>query len=175
VPPSRKYWEILLSLAYIDPTVARYVHSSYSEHIHVERSKVIDFDHCSKTVWYSINKKYASMSGSKQYDVAFSVYDEIRDIIASISERAGVEHASFGTKCSALETMRKIGKTSCLSSGDTLAHEVQKQASHDTSFVDGMFEVVDAMSDAECEKMCAVHDGRSTFLDKMEELAGACG
>jgi hypothetical protein len=133
---------------------------AYVEYLNVKRFKVIDFDHYSKSVWYSINKNYASMSGSKQYDVSFSVYDKIRDIVSSISERAGVDHASFGTKKSALGTMRNIGKTICLNGGDTLGHEVQQQASHDTSFVDGMFEVVDAMSEAEREKMCALYDGR---------------
>jgi hypothetical protein len=57
-------------------------------------------------------------------------------------------------------------------------HEVQKQASHDSSFVDAMYEIVDAMyeiveamSEEECQKICSMQDDRPTFLKKMEELS----
>jgi hypothetical protein len=110
------------------------------------------------------------MSGSKQYDISFQVFDDVCDSIQSIVGQASTHHASFGTKRSALETLRKIGKTICMSSNDTLGHEVQKQFSHESSFVDAVKSILDVMSDEECDKMCDLNDGRSSFLVKMEEL-----
>jgi hypothetical protein len=57
-----------------------------------------------------------------------------------------------------------------MSSNDTLGHEVQKQFSHESSFVDAVKSILDVMSDEECDKMCDLNDGRSSFLVKMEEL-----
>jgi hypothetical protein len=162
--------DLLLRLANTQPDTAKTIRLAYDVHIKRQQVQVINFDHYFHDVWNKINDQYSSLSGSKQYDMSFDVFDDVSSIIQSIAEQAGERHASFGTKASALETLRKIGMTICASSGDTLGSEVRKQFSHDSEFVDAMQTVVDALSDAECEKMCAVHDGRSTFLQKMEEL-----
>jgi hypothetical protein len=162
--------EVLLALASSEPATALVLRRAYDKHIRLEQSKVIDFDHYSKSVFYKIKNQYQSMSGSKQYDVSFLVVYEVSDIIRLIGKQAGAEHACFETKCSGLETLRKIGKTICMSSTDTLGHEVLKQFGHDSLFVDAMHEIVGAMSEEECEKMCEVNDGRSTFSRKMTEL-----
>jgi hypothetical protein len=112
------------------------------------------------------------MRGSKQYDHSFSVFSEVTSTIESIGSQAGLQHASFGTKRSGLETLRKIGKTICMSSRDTLCHEVKKQFQHDSSFVEAMDGIVAVLTIEEREKMCNLHDWRSTFLQKMEELQG---
>lgn len=69
-----------------------------------------------------------------------------------------------------METLRKIGKTICLSSNDTLGHEVQKQFQQSECFTEAMEAIVDSMNDEERAWMCEINDGRSIFAEKMEEL-----
>ena len=161
--------EILYGAALRDSTTAWELRKLYHEHVQREQSKVIDFDPDSKSVWSAINRRYSGMSGSRQYDMAFEVLESVTSTIRSIGDEASAQHTSFGTKRSALETLRKIGKTICLS-GDVIGHEVRKQFGAETVLEDAMNAVVAKMSEEECEKMCAIHDGRSTFLQKMEEL-----
>lgn len=87
-----------------------------------------------------------------------------------IGEQAGAQHVPFGTKASGLETLHKIGKTICLSSNDTLGHEIQTQFDGNPVFEDAVFAVVNVLSEEERERMCDRDDGRSTFLQKMLEL-----
>lgn len=54
-----------------------------------EQSRVVDFDSYSKSVWKSINVTYRSMSGSKQYDMAFDVANDVTDTIKSIVKQCG--------------------------------------------------------------------------------------
>lgn len=98
----------------------------------------------------------------------FSMMSEA--VIEEIGEQAGESPASFGTKQSGLEALRKIGNTTLLSC-DTIGHEVRKQFQSDSALEDAMLEIVSNMSDEECQKMCDIKEGRTTFLEKLEELA----
>jgi hypothetical protein len=157
--------QLPLAVAQSDPAAAALVRRRYDDHTRREQTKVINFDHYYKEFWYTINEQYRSLSGSKQYDISFDVYNEVRDIIQIIAQQAGVEHASFETKSSGLETLRKIAKTICMSCNDTLGHEMQQRFSQDTSLVDAMTNVVNALNDEECEDIGNMHDGRSTFIE----------
>ncbi|KAF1345041.1 hypothetical protein BDV97DRAFT_40151 [Delphinella strobiligena] len=84
---------------------------------------IIDFDHLSKEVWHELNTRYSGLSGSKQYDRAYDALGVVLDCVAEIGEQTPV-HASFGTKKSALETLRKMGRSVCLSNSDVVGHEV---------------------------------------------------
>ena len=86
---------------------------------------MIDFDHHSKEVWYVLNKKYRKASGSTQYDLAGDAYGEITSGIDDIANQYK-SHASFGTKCNAIETLRKICKSIALSDNSVTGHEVRK-------------------------------------------------
>jgi hypothetical protein len=57
-----------------------------------------------------------------------------------------------------------------MSSNDTLGREVQKRFCHNSSLVDTMTKIINAMSDAELEEMINLHNGLFTFREKMEEL-----
>ena len=59
------------------PIVSQVLLARYDEKVRKEQAKVINFDHHSKDVWYAYNIKYARLSGSKQYDVAGQVLNEI--------------------------------------------------------------------------------------------------
>ena len=162
--------QLVAQLATQEPYVSDILMKAYDDLIRQARARVINFDHYSSNVWHSINKTYKSMSGSKQYEIAFQVVDNVVSAINSIGEQAGVLQASFGTKSSGLQTLRKIGKTICLSGSDTLGHEVQKNFQHETALEDAMCNIVAFMTSEERSRLCLDDDGRSTFLDKMYEL-----
>lgn len=96
-----------------------------------EKQRVVSFDSHSGDAWYILNKKYSSSSSSssKEYDHAFDAQEEVADSIRTIHKQASGE-CSFGTKKSAMETLRKMGKSIALAPS-TLGSEVRKHFSHD--------------------------------------------
>ncbi|KAF2709417.1 hypothetical protein K504DRAFT_502146 [Pleomassaria siparia CBS 279.74] len=99
----------LLQLAQSQPNIASVLRLKYDGLLQHQRSRVCSFDHYSKSVWHTLNSN---------------------NTIRKIATEAGSAQNSFGTKQSGLETLRKIGKTICLISNDTLGNEVQQQFSH---------------------------------------------
>ncbi|KAJ5375926.1 hypothetical protein N7509_012812 [Penicillium cosmopolitanum] len=134
------------------------------------RNRVIDFDYHSKSIWKTINVTYRSMKGSRQYDIAFDVAGEISSTISSIAARC-VEFPNPRNRRSGLETLRKIGKTICLSSNDTLGHEVQQQFQSDPCLENAMCDIVSEMSAQEKEDICNEAMGSESLIAKLEELA----
>ena len=127
--------------------------------------KVIDFDHYSKTAWRAINTQYKSMKGSHQYRASFGVQEDVVGCITNIRRKCPAE-ASYGTKKSALETLRKIGKTVCMSGGDVIGLEVQKGFQIDTTLEDTMYGIVQKMTQGERDMIM-----KGDFGVKLEELA----
>ena len=63
---------------------------------------MLSVDCCSESVWKKLNKDHSSLSGSRQYDVAFDVCYEMIDIIQDIA-RQPEPLASHETRRDALE------------------------------------------------------------------------
>ncbi|KAL1985475.1 hypothetical protein VTN96DRAFT_7918 [Rasamsonia emersonii] len=124
--PSEKVNEILAQAAARHPDVLQKIQDVVTAARERERSRIINFDHYSKSVWKSLNVTYRSMSGSAQYDISFEVVEEIDGTIKHIVSQCG-RHANPQTRWNGLSVLRKIGKSIVLSGGDTLGHEVQKQ------------------------------------------------
>ncbi|KAJ5979591.1 hypothetical protein N7481_006889 [Penicillium waksmanii] len=134
-----------------------------------QRNRVIDFDYHSKSIWKTINVTYRSMKGSRQYDIAFDVAGEISSTISSIAAQC-VEYPNPRNRRSGLETLRKIGKTICLSSNDTLGHEVQQQFQSDPCLENAMCDIVSEMSSQERDDICNEAMGSESLFAKLEEL-----
>lgn len=115
----------LLEIAISVPRASDVVFRAVEENKRKEAARVINFDHLSKSVWYTLNKEYSRLSGSNQYDRSGDAYDLVTSAIGRIAHEVKVS-SSFGTKASALSTMRKIAKSIALSSNDSLGHEVRK-------------------------------------------------
>lgn len=109
------------------------------------------------------------MKSSQQYEASFEVAFTVERKIRSIASQVK-EDSSWGTKKSAIETLRKIAKTICLS-GDCIGSEVRKQFQHNDALTESMLHVVNCMSIDERVEMCNVDDGRGPFSGKMEEVA----
>jgi hypothetical protein len=132
---------------------------------------VIRFDAYSKSAWRKLNQEHSHRSGSRQYEKAFDVYYQIVEDIGEIASQAG-SVASDETRRNALEGLRKIGKTVCVSTGDTLAHEVKKHFQGGSQMTDAMLAVVHAMSDQQrlYVRDSWKPDGARQFIDTLDEL-----
>ena len=95
-----------------DPLKA-WLRTRHHEMILREQKKTINFDHYSKSVWKELNIRHARKSGSHQYEAAGDAYNCALEAISDIEGKVK-PHSSFQTKKSAMETLRKIGKTICL-------------------------------------------------------------
>ena len=113
---------------------------------------------------------YSRLSGSKQYDASFDASASVVGCINQIVKRSPKE-ASLGTKKSALETLRKIGKSICLSGTSTLGHEVRKTFQYDTCLTDAMYNILKTMSVEEREKeLMHAPEGEKNWYEKVCEL-----
>ena len=132
----------------------------------------VDFDHYSKSVWRMLNVNDSRMSSKQVYAKAASVVSDIMNIVNDIVQGATTEGVSFGTRESAVHTLRKIAKSICLCRPGQFAHEVQRDFSEGEgiAFVDGLKSIIAIMDDGEKDELCDGDDG--TFGLKMEELVG---
>lgn len=135
-----------------------------------ERVKIINFDHYSGSVWHEINGPNAEGIGSGQFNRSFDVRYEIVDIIDQIGEQAKPE-SSYGTKKSALETLRKIGKTIVLSGYDCLGSEVRKSFAYETCLEDTMYNILGTMTEDERIRVGQSADEKGALVDKVVSLS----
>lgn len=157
--------DLLLAAATQSSQVAAQVVARQNDIVDAEKTKVIDFDHFSKGVWHEMARGGGS-SGSRQYRLGLEVSVTVEETIAKIKEQSP-SHSSFGTKKSALVTLRKIAKTIVLSGNDTMGHEVINQLYQDGEPLDkAMHYVVDGMSEDERNEMRSDQE----WVDKVKEL-----
>jgi hypothetical protein len=88
--------------------------------------------------------------------------------VKSIRRQAHAD-TSFGTRKSALETLRKIGKSIVLAPS-TLGHEVLKQMQEDATLPEAMLAILASMTVE--ERLAAAHsaDEKGSLLQKMQEF-----
>jgi len=115
---------LLLDAACTHPAVAQSITSHVAAERAAEASKVHDFDHYSKSAWYSLNKEYARMRCSRQFEVGHDVASSIERMFDTMVKQSPA-HASYGTKRSAVETMRKICQSIVLADPSELAKVVR--------------------------------------------------
>ncbi|CAG8923533.1 unnamed protein product [Penicillium salamii] len=138
-----------------------------------EEARVITFDHYSSSIWREINVSYRSMRGSAQYEQAFEVASDTSSTIQSIARQCG-SNANPQTRYNGLSVLRKIGKTICLSGGNTIAHEVQKHFQSDDALVKGMIRIINSMGHDELESIANQEDTEKLYpklveLDQLSE------
>lgn len=143
---------LLLQACKIHRDVSMTVEHVTARRVRTEQARVTTFDHFSKSAWKAINVDYSSMKGSNQFDMAGNVIQQIEGYIKTI--RGGCSwYASFGMKENGLETLRKIGKTICLSGGDVIANEVQQHFQCKSHLEGAMMDIVQSMTIQEQEDL----------------------
>ena len=163
--PKGKVLEILWAAALAHPDVADRIKN---EHAEIERARVISFDYLSKSAWKTLNVEYSRLSGSHQYQKAGEAEREVARCIKTIRRGCPIE-ASLGTKRNGLETLRKIGKSICLSSIDVLGHEVQKSFQYNNILDKAMRKIAKSLSKEERETI-AFGGSADKWIEKLEEL-----
>ncbi|KAI1121428.1 hypothetical protein F5Y10DRAFT_101892 [Nemania abortiva] len=157
---------ILASLASVSPSVQTAVISSYQQKVQMMQARVIDFDTYSKTAWHILNTSgYTEGSGSEQFEASFDARADIVECINDIGKETHAE-SSYGTKLSALETLRKIAKTILLAD-DTLGSEVRKEFQHETCLADVMERIVGSMTPEEQRRAGANTDAKGSLATKL--------
>lgn len=153
-------------------TLAQMIDWTYDDIIYRERTRVINFDYHSRNAWHVLNKKYARRAGYAgagyyhESDAAEEAESAVENMLDDIVARTTTQ-SSFGTKVSAIETMRKILKSTCLVEG-VIGHELRSAGRVDwgVQFV----EVLDCFTAAELVRLRDWNDGRGPWIDKLIEL-----
>ena len=159
---------LLLGAAQANEHLASLIREQHDALLLKQSAIVINFDWLSKESWKELNVKYDRLRGSKQYDRAGDVSDAIRENIEHIQHNV-VAASSWGTKKSALGTLRKIGKSICLSSG-VIPREVRNQLYCDDTLVNAMLYVAQCMKPSERDMMLEVDCDGTSFEEKLIEL-----
>ena len=153
---------LLVRAAQTHPDIARLLKHEVDDLIQRDRARVLNFDHLSKSAWHTINS--GGGSGTEQYYAAFDAFESVTQTIKTIQDSCP-EHASFGTKKNGLETLRKIGKSICLSNNDTLSHEVRKQFQCNEDVTDTMLSILRSMTEDQLDEVA-----QSEWYHKLDEL-----
>ena len=158
---------VLLTAAQNVPDAAALIVNRRDDILREESTKVIDFDFQSKVAWHALNDPDDSRNGSRGYDAGIDAAISVSQTIAKIKKQTPA-HASFGTKKSALVTLREIGKSIALGGRwDEFSSQVIK-----TLYTEGeplekaMLEIVDAMKEDEKANM---RDNKE-WIEKVKEL-----
>ncbi|KAI0096025.1 hypothetical protein GGR51DRAFT_544455 [Nemania sp. FL0031] len=157
---------IVATLAPVSPGVQAVVASAYNEKMQIIQTQVIDFDEYSKEAWHILNtSSYTEGSGSKQFEASFDARSDVIACIDAIGEETPPE-SSYGTKLSAIETLRKIAKTILLAE-DTLGSEVRKAFQDETCLGDIMVRIAESMTPEEQRRAGAKTDAKGSLATKL--------
>ena len=157
------------------PTQAA-VQNTYDNHVRAEQQKreaekarVIDFSDRSRSAWHVLNYKYTG-TGSEEYEHSRDATCDGMQIVGTILNGAQLD-ASFGTRKSALETLRKIGK-SLMMAPSTLGSEVKKQLAYDPTLPDAMERILLEITVKQEQRLEVARstDEKGSFIDKFVEL-----
>ncbi|KAL8964330.1 MAG: hypothetical protein Q9183_004526 [Haloplaca sp. 2 TL-2023] len=164
-------FNLLLAAAQEFPSVAALVEAEYARLAKIENEKTIDFSQHSKSVWRILNVEYVKgIKSSRQFEMSQDAFLEVIDKISDIENRCP-QHASYGTKFNALESLRKIGKVICMSDSSELMREVRKSFSSDTSLEDTMMDILNTMNQEQWERFLNEDVDDVAWTERLEELA----
>ena len=169
-----RFRRILLQHASHSPYVATSILANYEEVLqaqtHREQQPVIDFGPFGKQVWHAMNTRYRDWHAWEKLDIVADVELEVERVIDKGIMRKIKPYSQFSTKKSALETLRKIGKTLFLSTS-VIADEMRSEDGLVVkALVPAMAKVVDRMTREERVSMAALDD--PDFVTQLAELMG---
>lgn len=160
----------LLAAAKESPRVSNLIESESAKIKEIESTEIIDFGYHSKSVWRTLNVDYVKgIKDSRQFEMSGEAVESVRKQIEDIGDRC-LTHASYVTKYSALETLRKIGKIIILSSDSTLGREVRESFCEDSILEDTMLDIVNSMTSEELGDLMNEPQEDMAWMDKLKEL-----
>ena len=160
---------IITQLANEHPAVAGVILSNYRVVWEKECAEIIDFNVYSANLWHDINESRGYIWDPEDIKQPYVVAEEVRETITQdIIERVK-SHSNFATKKSALETLRKVGKSVCLGMGE-VADEVRNSFFHSSDLDSGIIKILESMDREHKAMMADAEDGQ--YLQKLDELEG---
>jgi hypothetical protein len=146
---------------------------AYQTQLKVEAAKraaapPVNFDHYSKSCWYTLNKTYSRMRPSQQFMMVGDISSELDDARDRILEQAGPD-TKFETRRNALEVFRKISKSIMLCNEQQIRHEVMKDGQTLGAYADGMIQLANGMTVEERERY-----REEGYYEKLEDLQNEC-
>jgi hypothetical protein len=122
-----------------------------------------------RDVQYAVIEEHSDLSGTKQYDRAYTVIAKVVSAINSISKEACAQNIPWAIKHSALESLIQIGRI--ISDGtDTMAHEVRKYFQSNLILEDGITEIVKTLTVEERGRLCQAPGGSMSIRDWIKNL-----
>ena len=118
----------------------------------VQQTTTVDFDYLSKDVWKALNVTYGKLRGARQYELAGEAQRVVVGCIETIRMGCATV-ASYETKLNAVETLRKIGKTICMSGNEVVGREIIKAFESEKILEDTVLAIVQSMTDDERGKL----------------------
>ena len=149
--------KLLVTAAQAHPDIASLVKRSAA----AKRAEVRNFNYLSSSAWKSLNVR---VKDSQAYEFAGIAAQSIEGCSHTIQQGCR-KTTNFETKESALEALRKIGKSICLSEG-RIGREIQDDIGLNEEFVSTMLSIAESLTEEEKEKM------RPWCDDKLVELRG---
>ena len=160
--------DYLLLAAQESPKIASLIESAATAIKDAEAAEVIDFDSKSKSVWRTLNCEYSRLRQSAQFERSGDACHDVERSIQYIGDNCPA-HASYGTKRSALQTLRKIGKIICLT-GETMGRQARQHFHADRTLEKTMKGILESMSVEDRASMISERDGDTTYIEKLKEL-----
>ena len=154
--------KFLITAAKAYPEIASFVQLEVDRIAAAERAKVLDFDYLSKSAWKTLNVTYDRLKGSQAFELSGEAAQKVEECFETIRIRCP-KTASFRTKESALETLRKIGKSICLSNG-VVGHEIRKDYEHGGKLVPVMLDIAQSLTYQERERLEPWRNGKLVEL-----------
>jgi hypothetical protein len=167
--PIETIQDFLYNMCRNEPKIARAVqHTCDSYLAKLAAQPPVDFDHYSKSCWYTLNKKYARLRPSQQFEVTGDIIDELSDARTSMMKEAGPA-TRFETRRNALEVLRKISKSMMLCQEQEIRHELMNDGMLLADFAESMLELAKGMTRNERERYRV-----EGLHEKLIELQGEC-
>lgn len=160
----------LLRLAvHKDPSFASEITTAHMHKTSHVKSKATNFVHYSNSVWHTLNaKQHLDPSKARQH-AETAVHSVASDITAVASQIQ--RESSLIAKKSALETLRKIGRSICLATG-IVGDRVKEVLGTDRMFVDAVVKVAASFTEDDRRTLWAGGSGTEIVkrLDQLDEL-----
>ena len=148
---SKAIAKLLITAAKTYPEIASLIQREVDRIAEAERAKVLDFDYLSKSAWKTLNVTYDRLSGSQAFEFSGEAAHKVEECFETIRRRCP-KTANFKTKESALETLRKIGKSICLSNG-VVGREIRMDYQQGGELVPLMLDIARSLTDQERERL----------------------
>lgn len=130
----------------------------------------VNFARYSQACWYTLNKKFAKLSSSKQFDVMGEICEDLSCNREAIMDLAGPD-TRWETRRNALEVLRKICKSIMLCAQSQIRHEIMKDGMVLGEFAESMMELARGMG--KDERVRYEKEGLYAKLRELEELCEA--